>query len=264
MLTGSRGDCIQPFSMATLNPSVHSPRTSFGRGPGGPNNDPPFGGGGGGGQGDSSPDYGEQLRKYRLGMGVALVAIFMLFLSFTIAFVIRQVVGSWNVETQSYVHDWVPVTLPLRLLLLNTALLLVSSFTLEKSRRQAFQRAAVSAVAGIPGVTVREERSMPWLGITLALGFAFVAGQFLAWRELMSRGFYISGNPNSSFFYVLTGMHAIHLVGGLIALLYGALFVHSRLRGLERRRVVLDVTAWYWHSMSVLWVYIFALLILVR
>lgn len=193
-------------------------------------------------------------------MAIGLVAVFMLFLTFTVTFTIRQVVGSWNSATQSYVHDWISVTLPMGLLLFNTLLILLSSVTLELSRRTAFRKAAIAGAAGIPGVQLSEEHTFPWLGLTLALGTSFLIGQFFAWREIMHRGFYISGNPSSTFFYVVTGMHAVHLIGGILALLYAAVFIRWRTQNLARMRVALDVTAWYWHSMAVLWLYIFVLL----
>ena len=249
--------------MATLTPTLKEPRTSDGGGRGGSNDRAPGGGGGGGGRGDHRDDYGEQLRRYRLGLALGLVAVFMLFLSFTTAFVLREKVGTWNRHTNSYVRDWQPVSLPIGLLLFNTGLLLLSSVTLGKARREAFQEAAISVASRIPGVKVSEERRIPWLGVTVLLGASFLIGQLAAWRELMVRGIYLAGNPSSSFFYVITGMHAVHLVGGMLALLYAVGVVHRR-QGFERRRITLDVTSWYWHSMTALWLYIFFLLAVVR
>jgi cytochrome c oxidase subunit 3 len=91
------------------------------------------------------------------------------------------------------------------------------------------------------------------------LGLGFVAGQWLAWRELAARGFFLATGPSSSFIYVLTGAHAIHLLGGILALLVAGSTVVLR-RPLESRRIVVDVTAWYWHFMALLWIYIFVLL----
>jgi cytochrome c oxidase subunit III len=247
--------------MATLPPTLKEPRTTYGGGGGTHDRNP--GGGGGGGRGDSEHNYGEQLRRYRLGMAIGLTAIFMLFLSFTTAFVLREKVGTYDPNTQTYIRDWKPVTLPVGLLLFNTGILILSSLTLEKARRNAFQEAAVSVTAVIPGVKFSNERRFPWLGLTVMLGLGFVAGQLVAWRDLMQRGIYMSGTPGSSFFYVATGMHAIHLLGGILALFYALLVVRSR-QGFDRRRVTLDVTSWYWHSMTVLWVYILFLLVVVR
>ena len=217
------------------------------------------GGGGGGGRDDGYPDFGERLRRYRLGLMVGLAAVVMLFVSFTSAYIVRQGLGSYDQATQAYVTDWKPLSLPMGLLLLNTCILLASSFTIEMARRAAFAKAAIVPVTEMPGIAKEEDRGMPWLPITVVLGFGFLAGQLLAWHELGKRGFYVSSSPSSSFFYVLTGMHGVHLLGGVLALLY-ALAAVFRSRPLERKRIVVDVTAWYWHFMAILWLYIFALL----
>jgi cytochrome c oxidase subunit 3 len=220
---------------------------------------PGYGGGGGGGRDDGYPDFGERLRRYRLGLMVGLAAVVMLFVSFTSAYIVRQGLGTYDSAAKVYVTDWKPLKLPMGLLILNTGLLLASSFTIEMARRAAFAEAAVAPVTEMPGIAKDEARGFPWLAVTVVLGFGFLAGQLLAWHELGRRGFYVSSTPSSSFFYVLTGMHAIHLFGGLVALLY-ALAAVFRSRPLERRRIVVDVTAWYWHFMAILWLYIFALL----
>ena len=103
----------------------------------------------------------------------------------------------------------------------------------------------------------------PWLPITLVLGLGFLAGQWMAWSQLARQGIFISSNPSSSFFYLLTGAHAVHLAAGLVALLYAAATAVLT-RGWERRRMVVDVTSWYWHFMGLLWIYIFALLQLAK
>jgi cytochrome c oxidase subunit III len=101
-----------------------------------------------------------------------------------------------------------------------------------------------------------------WLMVTLLLGLGFLASQVLAWRQLVAAGVYLASNPHSAFFYVLTGLHAIHLVGGIIAL--AALYLYgSRGRGPEgesRRRALTDATGIYWHFMDALWVFLFLLL----
>jgi len=109
-------------------------------------------------------------------------------------------------------------------------------------------------------VPVRGSRvGRPWLGLTAILGLSFLAGQWLVWRELAAAGFYVDTSPSSSFFYLLTGMHGIHLFGGILALL--AAGAASLLRkSAASLGVVVDATAWYWHFMTVLWVYILCLL----
>jgi cytochrome c oxidase subunit 3 len=95
--------------------------------------------------------------------------------------------------------------------------------------------------------------------LTAVLGLCFLAGQWLAWRQLAASGFYVSTNPSSSFFYLLTGTHGIHLMGGVLALLAAGAASLLR-RPADSQAVVVDVTAWYWHFMTFLWVYILCLL----
>jgi cytochrome c oxidase subunit 3 len=220
---------------------------------------PPIGGGDGGRSGNGGPDYGARLRRARLGLICAIGTVCMVFIALTSAYIVRQGIPSFDDASNSYVHDWGIVQLPWLLLGINTALLLVSSVTMEFARRDAARRAALAPVSSIPGVSLGRERSFPWLGITVLLGFGFLAGQWLAWGELHDRGFFVNTNPNSSFVFLLTIAHAVHLTGGMIALLWAG---SSSLLGkpVEARRIAVDITAWYWHFMAVLWIYIFALL----
>ena len=101
-----------------------------------------------------------------------------------------------------------------------------------------------------------------WLTVTLLLGLGFLASQVLAWRQLVAAGVYLASNPHSSFFYVLTGLHGIHLLGGILALCYLHRFAR-RAAGAEadlKRRTLTDVVGIYWHFMDVLWVFLFLLL----
>jgi cytochrome c oxidase subunit III len=223
----------------------------------------PPSGGGDEGPGSSGPDYGARLRRARLGLICAVVTVCMVFISLTSAYIVRQGLPTFDDASNSYIRDWGEVHLPWILLAINTAILLVSSVTMELARRAAARQAALAPVKSIPGVSLGSERSFPWLGISVLLGFAFLAGQWLAWGELHNRGFYMSTNPRSSFTFLLTIAHAVHLSGGLIAMLWAASasLLH---KPVEARRIAVDITAWYWHFMAVLWVYILALLGLAR
>jgi cytochrome c oxidase subunit III len=134
---------------------------------------------------------------------------------------------------------------------------------MEGARHDIARRAALAPVKSIPGVSLGEERSFPWLGTTIVLGLGFLGGQWLAWNELQARGFFVNTNPNSSFVYLLTVAHALHLTGGVIALAWAGV-TSLRHKPIEARRVAVDVTAWYWHFMAVLWIYVFALLAFVK
>jgi cytochrome c oxidase subunit 3 len=225
---------------------------------------PPNGGGGGDNSQDSNlPNYGARLRRARLGMICGIATVSMIFISLTSAYVVRQGLPTFDGATNSYVRDWGQVQLPWLLLGINTVLLLVSSLTMELARRDIKRRAALAPLQSMPGISLGEDRSFPWLGVTILLGFGFLVGQWMAWGELKARGFFVDTNPNSSFVYLLTATHAVHLAGGIIALLWAGItsLLH---RPIEGRRIVVDVTAWYWHFMAVLWVYVFALLGLAR
>jgi cytochrome c oxidase subunit 3 len=243
--------------MATLAPTITLKDVKTGGGAGAL---PPTRDGGGNDRGgNGSPNYGERLRRARLGLLVTLIPIIMLFVSFTSAYIVRQGLPTLDERTGQYVRDWLQVNLPTALLLVNTMLLLVSSFTMELARRQIIRRVALVPVQSIPGVSIGEERGFPWLGTTVVLGLGFLTGQWMAWRELANRGFYLATSPSSSFVYLLTATHAVHLAGGVLALLYSGITALLH-KPIEARRIVVDITAWYWHFMALLWIYVFALL----
>lgn len=213
-----------------------------GRGGGGPggggNGKDPGGGGGGGRRDDWTPG------RYRIGVFVGIASILMMFSALASAYVVRS-------GLPGRAWEQTPVS---PFLWLSTALIVLSSFTI------AF---ALRALRRHEGAAFRR-----WLGLTLALGIGFLASQLLAWRQLVAGGFYLASNPHSSFFYVLTGLHGVHLVGGIAGLAY----VLSKAlrssagggRGEVRLRTLADVVAIYWHFMDGLWVFLFLLLFLWR
>jgi cytochrome c oxidase subunit III len=202
-------------------------------------------------------DFAVRLRRARLGLIVALIAVVMIFVSYSSAYVVRQGLPTLDPRTGTLVGDWLPLQLP-SFLLVNTLVLLVSTLTMELARRQAL-RTALANGKEFHAAARTETDGMPWLALTAILGLSFLAGQWLVWRELAAAGFYVDTSPSSSFFYLLTGMHGIHLFGGILALL--AAGAASLLRkSAVSRGIVVDATAWYWHFMTFLWVYILCLL----
>jgi cytochrome c oxidase subunit III len=171
------------------------------------------------------------------GIWVVVYAITMTFAALTSALIVRK--GSSL--------DWQSFTLP-SILYLNTALLLSSSVTLEIARRR------VARFMG--GMAIPGERPARWLYITLAFGFLFVTGQYVAWSQLRAEGLYLAANPSNSFFYLLTAAHVLHVLGGLAGLLY----VIGKLKKSELRRSTLDAASRYWHFVDLLWVYLLLLL----
>jgi cytochrome c oxidase subunit 3 len=225
---------------------------------------PRTGGGDDGGDGmpdfipDRIPNYGERLRRARMGVAVAITPVLMLFISFTAVYLIRRGFLSLDLSNTAYIRTWVPVRLPWTLLLVNTAVLIVSSVTIDMARREITREAALAPVQSMPGISLGDERHFPWLALTTVLGLVFLAGQLFVWSKLSSGGFHLAGGTSSSFVYILTAMHGLHLAGGVLALLFAN--VASALhRPVETRRIVVDITSWYWHCMTGLWIYILVL-----
>lgn len=215
--------------------------------------------------GRDASDFATRLRRARLGIVVALTAVLMIFVSYSSAYVVRRGLPSLDIHTGALVVDWLPLPLP-TFLFINTVVLLVSTLTMELARRQSLREAAAELAAGSAtsdDISKAEFDRLPWLALTIILGVSFLAGQLLVWRELAARGFYLATSGSSSFFYLLTATHGAHVLGGIFALLAagGAYLFH---RAAQSRAVAVDATAWYWHFMTFLWVYILGLLVFVH
>ena len=200
-------------------------------GGGGPGDHGPDDRGGGGG-GDRDDERRGNL--YRFGLAVVLISITALFATLALIYYARSRVPDW----------WQPVTPP-PALWLSTGILLVSSAMLELARR---------ALAQHRWFAYRRR-----LALTSFLGFAFLASQLMALAQLARQGVFLSRNPHASLFWVFTGAHGVHLLGGMIAIncvLFrrGATWAHHRL--------LTGVIATYWHFMGVIWVALFAILLM--
>ncbi|MDR3742516.1 MAG: cytochrome c oxidase subunit 3 [Terracidiphilus sp.] len=221
----------------------------------------PTGGGGGGGD-DWRPDNrGPRQFLYRVRSFVffGLAADMMFFAVLMILFFAGHY--SMHLDPRSHVpiSDWKPIALP-KILYLNTALLVLSSVTAEWARRHIFREIDVIEEwlgLGRPALN----RTMPWLVATLILGVLFLCGQWTAWRQLTAQGFAFDrwSTPASYFFYVITGLHAAHLLLGLLVLAVCVPLLR-RLKRVELRQVTVDATVWYWHTMGLAWVVLFAML----
>lgn len=169
----------------------------------------------------------------RIAVWLLVGAITILFAAFTSTYLVRRGEADWRVGP-----------LP-QILWLTTAIILGSSLALDRARRHGRQ----GELTGL----------RTWLTITTLLGLAFLAGQLLAWRQLVEAGIYLSTNPHSSFFYLMTGAHGFHLAGGIGALLYAV----RRAPAAATAEEALDVTdpvATYWHFLTGLWIYLFVIL----
>jgi len=221
----------------------------------------PTGGGGGDENWDSrhSGRRGprELLIRYRMAVLSGLAGDFVFFAVLVSAFFVRQSSGHID-PSENFVSDWHPLAAP-PILWLNTALLLLSTVTIEIARRQLFREIDVMEEwLGLGRPAVR--RAAPWLIATIVLGSLFLIGQWIAWQQLAQQGFFFSSNPNSHFFYLVTGTHGIHLVLGIAALIF-ALVAMFRFKRVEMRQITVDCTSWYWHAMGLFWLFLFALLV---
>jgi cytochrome c oxidase subunit III len=216
-----------------------------GLGAGGGNN---LGGDGGGPKGSDAneqnwpPGYSHEdavePSKYRIATWLGLGSVAMLFFALTSAYIWRQF------SQTSGTPDWVAIQIP-SAMWLTTAVILFSSISFEIARR---------------ALRLNQfEKFKSWISITTVLGFGFLAGQIIAWQQLAAQGIYLQSNPHSSFFYVLTGLHAVHLLGGILVLSYVMLSALRMRIGLKKR-VTVEMTALYWHFMDGLWIYLFVLL----
>jgi cytochrome c oxidase subunit 3 len=191
---------------------------------------PPVEGGWGG---DGNDGRGSSRRASFTGLYVLLAASTMVFAAFTSAMVVRRGLSD----------DWASMHKP-PILFVNTVILLASSAALEMARR--------ALRAG-----VRSRFNTWWTAGTL-LGLWFLGGQTLAWIQLKDAGIYVSTNPSSSFFYVLTAAHAFHLLGGVSALAYVDVQA-LRLQLGPAKRTAIDISAVFWHFLDAIWLYLMLL-----
>ncbi len=169
----------------------------------------------------------------RFGLLAFLGTVSMLFIGFTSALMLRRTSG-----------DWQALQAP-ALLWANTLALGLSSLALELGRR----RLRHGNLAG----------ARLLVNATALLGLLFVAGQFLAWRSLAAQGIYLASHPSSSFFYLLTGVHLVHLAGGLVWLAAMAVKVWRLVA--PPHGDALALVALYWHFLGALWIYLLLVLL---
>lgn len=211
--------------------------------------------------GNGRPGPRELLLRIRFFVFSALAADLVFFAVLVTIFFARQADALMDPRSHAQIGDWRPVLLP-PILYLNTAVLLLSCLTVEFARRNIFHQIdALEEWLGLGRPALN--RALPWLGATLALGALFLAGQWAAWRQLAAQGFAFdrSSTPASYFFYLITGLHAAHLILGVAALIL-CLSTLGWLKRVEYRQIAVDATAWYWHAMSLAWLLLLAVLAL--
>ena len=216
---------------------------------------------GGGGSGDND-SWGEnreprsRLIRYRMGIFSALAGDMIFFAVLVIAFLDTR--SNQHLDAHNnFVNEWHAIVLP-RILWWNSAVLLLSSATMEFARRRMFREIDVMEEwLGLGRPT--SNRSLPWLLATTGLGLLFLAGQWKAWLQIAAQPAYLRANASSHFFYLITGIHAAHLFLGIIGLIVAIASLY-RAKQIETHQIFVDCTAWYWHSMGLFWLFLFILL----
>ena len=214
---------------------------------GGSNNGGKNKGGGGGSGGNDNSDNRQNLQeiepfqpnKSKILTWFLLVVVLMTF---------AVLIAAYIVISTNKVLEWRPFALPAQVWI-STILILTSSLTFYIAQKAIFKD--------------DQPKAKKWLLATTVLGAAFISSQLLAWLELVRRGVYVQSNPYAGFFYILTAVHAVHVIGGIVAL--GAIVLQTWYRdnsdeGFERRRTLAQVVGWYWHFLDGLWLVLLFLL----
>ncbi|AYG69110.1 cytochrome c oxidase subunit 3 [Rhizobium sp. CCGE531] len=182
--------------------------------------------------GDAPDMRGSSATTAKVGLGIFLAVVGALFTLLISAYLTR-LSGT----------DWWSIPIP-RLLWVNTAALAASSVALQWAKTEARLN--------------HSEMLNTALAVAFALGVLFLVGQVLAWRQLVAAGYVLADNPSNSFFYMITGLHGLHILGGLLVL--GRTTFRARNNNARARvRLSVDLCAIYWHFMLVVWLILFAL-----
>ena len=180
-----------------------------------------------------------KIHPKKLALWVGLVSLIMMFTALTSAFIVRRAAG-----------NWLEFSIP-SIFYVNTLVIVASSLTLHAAYT-AFKREAALAYKAL-------------LGVTFLLGIAFVVLQYVGWQDLAASGVPLKINPSGDFVYAISGLHAVHVLGG-IAILVVALVMAFVLpmRATPARQLRLELTMTYWHFVDLLWIYLIVFLSLQR
>jgi cytochrome c oxidase subunit 3 len=207
----------------------------------------PPGGNGNSGR-DGNGDDGRE-REYRDSFAAPSKArVFTWFLLVVVLMTFGGLCAAYIMTATNGAIEWRPFALPVQVWI-STAIILISSAV--------YHRGKVALDEG------DQPRAKRWLAATTALGAAFISSQLLAWVELSRQGLYFAGNPYAGFFYILTAVHALHVLGGVIAL--GSVVIGSwngiqSVQHWSRVQSLGQVVGWYWHFMAGVWIVLFVLL----
>lgn len=180
-----------------------------------------------------------RIHPHKFALWASFASIFMLFAALTSAYLVRKAVG-----------NWLEYTIP-NIFFISTAILLVSSLTLHRAYK-----------------AFKQQREIAYKGMLIAsfvLGSTFIVMQYYGWMALYSQGITLDGNPSGSFFYVISGLHAVHILGGISAIIVAMIHGFSlKFRSTEKRITRFSLVVQYWHFVDLLWLYLFVFLLLTQ
>lgn len=178
-----------------------------------------------------------KIHPQKFGLWMALASITMMFGAFTSAYIVKQSAG-----------NWLEFGLP-QIFFVSSAVIVLSSITLHVSYLN-FKKENYGVYKGL-------------MLVTLALGLSFVVLQYFGWMTLFSMGVDLKGNPSGSFLYLITGVHAAHVVGGICAILVATMHALTLKNKVTKKRIHrFQLTYNYWHFMGFLWIYLLGFLLL--
>ena len=173
----------------------------------------------------------------KFALWLFIVTVIMVFAALTSAYIVRQSDGNWLV-----------FELP-NLFLVTTGIILASSATMHWTYMSVKKNNLETAKLAII--------------ITLILGIGFLAGQFMAWGQLVDNKIHLVGNPSGSFVYIISGLHGLHIIGGIVFLAIVMVSI-LKLKVHSNNLLRVEMCATYWHFLDALWLYLFLFLLLYR
>lgn len=180
-----------------------------------------------------------KVHPLKMTLWVALASIIMMFTALTSAYIVRQAAGNWLEFSIPNIFYW------------NTLVIILSSASLQGAY-----------------YTFKKEKEKPYkllLILTLLLGIAFLWLQYIGWQELAAAGVPLKTNPSGDFIYTISGLHALHVIGGITVVLVSILMAYARpFRLSPMRKLRLELSLTYWHFVGILWIYLIIFLSLQR
>jgi cytochrome c oxidase subunit 3 len=194
--------------------------------------------------GDGGPDNFDSIDSFVPGKA----RVFTWFLLIVVLMTFGGLSAAYVVTATNKAVEWHPFDLPIQVWI-STVIILFSSIVYHRGKTALDQ--------------FDQSTAKRWLTATAVLGATFISSQLLAWLELSSQGLYFSGNPYAGFFYILTAVHALHVIGGIVALgsvvigTWNGIYSDTQWKRLQSLG---EVVGWYWHFMGGVWLVLFILL----